>query len=131
MREVHLWVADDGSEFEDEEECLAYEAGQNAKMLKGQVVLLAENFQPIPLDDLSEWDAAWYIFVKDLPALRALRNVWDWDLVGLYQPDFLNGDTAGLFAYDGDHDGWYHLGTKLQELQSLADKVMGVVNENM
>lgn len=131
MREVHLYIAEDGSEFEDEQECLAYEAGQNARMLKGQVVLLAENFQPIPLSDLSEWDAAWYIFVKDLSALHALRNVWDWDLTGLYPPDFLNGDTAGLFVYDENYDEWYHMGTKLQELQSLANKVMGVVNENV
>lgn len=131
MREVHLYVADDGTEFEDEQECMAYEAGQNAKMLKRQVVLLAENFQPIPLDNLSEWENAWYIFVKDLPALHALRNAWDWDLTGLYPPDFLNGDTAGLFAYDGDDDEWYHVGARLQMLQSIADKVMRVVNENM
>lgn len=131
MTELHLYIAEDGTEFEDEQECLAYEAGQNARMLKGQVVLLAENFQPIPLSDLSEWDAARYIFVKDLSALHALRNVWDWDLTGLYPPDFLNGDTAGLFAYDGDDDEWYHVGARLQILQTLADKAMGVVNENI
>lgn len=131
MREVHLYIADDGSEFEDEQECMAYEAGQTAKTLKGKVVLLAENFQPIPLDNLSEWENVCYIFVKDLPALHALRNAWDWDLTGLYPPDFLSGDTAGLFVYDGDDDEWYHMGARLQELQNLADKAMGVVNENM
>ena len=44
MREVHLYVAYDGTEFEDEEECLRYEAGCKAQELKGQVVLLDENF---------------------------------------------------------------------------------------
>lgn len=131
MREVHLYIAEDGTEFEDEQECMAYEAGQNARMLKGQVVLLTEGFQPIPLDDLSKWDGAWYIFVKDQLALHALKEVWDWDLTGMYPPQFLFEDTAGLFAYDESNDEWYHMGTRLRDLQSIADEAMGVINKNM
>ena len=40
MTELHLYIAEDGTEFEDEQECLAYEAAQSAKTLKGKVVLL-------------------------------------------------------------------------------------------
>ena len=35
MTELHLYIAEDGTEFEDEEECLRYEAGRQAKELKG------------------------------------------------------------------------------------------------
>ena len=131
MRELHLYVANDGTEFEDEQECLAYETAKTAKTLKGKVALLGADFKVIPLNILEEWDRAYFIFVKDVSALHELRDVWDWDLTGLYPPDFLNGDTAGLFAYDGDDDEWYHMGARLQVLQNIVDKVMRVVNENM
>ena len=131
MRELHLYVANDGTEFEDEQECLAYETAKTAKTLKGKVALLGADFKVIPLNILEEWDRAYFIFVKDVSALHELRDVWDWDLTGLYPPDFLNGDTAGLFAYDGDDDEWYHMGARLQILQNIVDKVMRVVNENM
>lgn len=131
MKELHLYIAEDGTEFEDEQECLAYEAAQSAKALKGKVVLLDRQFKSIPLDNLAEWENTFFIFAKDVSALHELRNVWDWDLTGLYPPDFLFEDTAGLFAYDEDNDTWYHMGTRLQTLQTIADKAMKAINDNM
>ena len=131
MTELHLYIAEDGTEFEDEQECLAYETAQSAKTLKGKVALLDADFKVIPLDILEKWDRAYFIFVKDVSALHELRAVWDWDLTGLYPPDLLFEDTAGLFAYDEDCDSWYHMGTRLQELQAIADKAMKTINENV
>ena len=131
MTELHLYIAEDGTEFEDEEECLRYETGYQAKELKGKVVLMDAQFKPIPLDNLGDWDKTFFIFVKDVPALHELRAVWDWDLTGMCIPDCLMGDTAGLFAYDDDADAWYHMGTRLQGLQAIADKAMSVINKNV
>lgn len=131
MRELHLYIAEDGTEFEDEQECYAYETEQSAKKLKGKVVLLDHQFKPIPLDNLGDWDKTFFIFVKDVPALHKLRAVWDWDLTGMCIPDCLMEDTTGLFAYDEDYDTWYHLGAHLQKVQSIADKAMKIVNDNM
>lgn len=131
MRELHLYIAEDGTEFEDEQECYAYETEQSAKKLKGKVVLLDAQFRPIPLGSLADWDKTFFIFVKDVPALHELRAVWDWDLTGMCIPDCLMEDTAGLFAYDEDYDTWYHLGAHLQKVQSIADKAMSVINKNV
>ena len=130
MTELHLYIADDGTEFEDEEDCLRHEAGCRAQGLKG-VVLLDENFRPLPLSDLSQWENAWFIYAKDIQALRDLSDVWDWDLVGVSPPHFLFEDRAGLFAYDENQDEWYHVGTRFQEIQSIADKAMKVINDNL
>ena len=130
MTELHLYLADDGTEFEDEEDCLRHEVGCRAQELKG-VVLLDENFRPIPLSDLSQWENAWFIYAKDIQALRDLSDVWDWDLVGVSPPHFLFEDRAGLFAYDENQDEWYHVGTRFQEIQSIADKAMKVINDNL
>lgn len=130
MTELHLYIADDGTKFEDEEECLRYEAGCQAQGLKG-VVLLDENFRPIILSDLSQWENAWFIYAKDIQALRDLSDVWDWDLTGISPPRFLFADTPGLFAYDGTIDEWYHMGTRIQEIQSVADKAMKTINDNL
>ena len=131
MTELHLYIAEDGTEFEDEQECFAYETEQSAKKLKGKVVLLDAQFRLIPLESLADWDKTFFIFVKDVSALHELRAVWDWDLTGMCIPDCLMGDTTGLFAYDEDYDTWYHLGTHLQKVQSIADKAMKIVNDNM
>lgn len=131
MTEVHLYVADDGTEFEDEEECLRHEAGCRAFKLKGRVVLLDENFLPLLLTDLSQWENAWFIYAKDVQALQDLSDVWDWDLTGMSPPRFLFEDKAGLFAYDENQDEWYHMGTRLQKIQSAADKAMEIINKNM
>ena len=130
MTEIHLYVADDGTEFEDEEKCLRHEAGCRAQELKG-VVLLDENFYPLPLSDLSQWENAWFIYAKDIQALRDLSVTWDWDLVGISPPRFLFADTPGLFAHDGIIDEWYHMGTRLQEIQSAADRAMETINDNL
>lgn len=131
MREIHLYVADDGTEFEDEEECLRYETGCKAQGLKGRVVLLDENFRSLSLSDLNQWENAWFIYAKDIQALRDLSDVWDWDLTGMRAPRFLFADTPGLFAYDEIIDEWYHVGTRLQEIQSIADQAMKAINENL
>ena len=130
MTELHLYIADDGTKFEDEEECLRYEAGCHAQLLKG-VVLLDENFRPIPLSDLSQWENTWFIYAKDIQALLDLSDIWDWDLTGMSPPRFLFADKPGLFAYDETIDGWYHMGTRLQEIQSVADKAMKTINDNL
>ena len=130
MIELHLYIADDGTKFEDEEECQRYEAGCRAQLLKG-VVLLDENFRPIPLSDLSQWENAHFIYAKDIQDLRDLSDVWDWDLVSISPPRFLFADTPGLFAYDGTIDEWYHMGTRLQEIQSAADQAMKTINDNL
>ena len=130
MTEIHIYVADDGTEFEDEEECLRHEAGCRAKGLKG-IALLDENFRPIPLSDLSQWENAWFIYAKDIQALRDLSDVWDWDLTGMSPPHFLFEDKAGLFSFDEDQDKWYHMGTRIQAIQYLADRAMKIINENL
>ena len=131
MTEIHLYVADDGTEFEDEEECRRHEAGCQAQGLKGRVVLLDENFRPIPLSDLSQWENAWFIYAKDIQALLDLSDVWDWDLTGMSPPHFLFEDKAGLFSFDEDQDKWYHMGTRIQAIQYLADRAMKIINENL
>ena len=130
MTELHLYIADDGTEFEDEEECLRHEVGCRVQLLKG-VVLLDENFRSIPLSDLNQWENAWFIYAKDIQALLDLSDIWDWDLTGISPPRFLFADTPGLFAYDEAIDGWYHIGTRLQEIQSVADKAMKTINDNL
>lgn len=123
MTELHLYVADDGTKFEDEEECLQYEAENRAKELKGRVVLLDNLFRPIPLPDLSQWENACFIYAKDVQALR--------DLTGINPPHFLFEDKAGLFSYDENSDKWYHMGTRIQAIQYLADRAMKIINENL
>ena len=69
MKELHLYIAEDGTEFEDEQECLVYEAAQSAKTLKGKVVLLDADFKVIPLDNLADWERTFFIFTKNVSAL--------------------------------------------------------------
>lgn len=133
MRELHVYIAEDGTEFDDKEECLRHEheVGCRAQKLKGRVVLLDVNYCPLSLSDLTQWEDAWFIYAKDIQALRDLSDIWDLDLVGMNPPRFLFADKPGLFTYDETINEWYHMGTRLQEIQSIADKAMKTINENL
>ena len=133
MTELHVYISEDGIEFDNEEECLRheYEIGCRARKLKGRVVLLDVNCCPLPLSDLSQWEDAWFIYAKDIQALRDLSDIWDLDLIGMTPPRFLFADKPGLFAYDKTINEWYHMGTRLQEIQSIADKAMKTINDNL
>jgi hypothetical protein len=134
MEEIIIYRADDGTDFEDEYDCRLYEWECSIKdQMPLPVVLLDKHFKPLPVTEPSSFEDCWYIFLGSETAASFLADIWDCDITSTYCPRFLHtwDDKSGLWAYDEDTDGWYHLGNRLKELQTEADKCMETINNEL
>ena len=128
MREETRWIAEDGSIFDDEDECREYEWKENAA--SATFTLLSDRFKILPVDETRSYEDCWYIYLPTEESVRQIVQCWDTDLIGTYLPDAFNrwSVDTGLWAYDSDDDSWYHLGNRLEGLQSIANSCMDAIN---
>lgn len=128
MREVMYYVADDGTQFEDEGECREYEFAENARNC--HYVLMNSSHRILNNAEPESYENCSFIFIPNVDAGNDLRNNWDEDIIGDYIPDVLNeyNPNPGLYAYDYDCEEWFHVGERISELQDMADEVMAVIN---
>ena len=129
MTEVTKYIADDGTEFDDEYDCLEYEFGQNVK--DGEWTLLDNKFRILDNAERKSYEDCWYIFLPTGKVAEALMNAWDEDMIGNYTPRFLReyDFDSGLWAWDESEDDWYHVGDRISKYQALADRVMAEINK--
>ena len=130
MREVIYYVADDGTQFEDESECREYEWQCGVK--RADWTLLSDDNEILPNDDYHSYDNAHRIFIPTCDSADRLAEAWDDEIINTYCPEFLGycGVTPGLWVYDDDRDEWYHVGERIAELQDMANEAMEVINNN-
>lgn len=131
MTEIIKYVADDGTEFEDEWDCRLYEWQQDLGDPK--FFLLNDKRKLLDPKDSKSYEDAYFLFIPDNSALRQLRNIWNDDFIDALCPNFLYEDDApcGLWAYDEDinrNDGWYHMGKFIEEKTKLANECLAIIN---
>lgn len=131
MTEIILYVADDGTQFEDEWDCRQYEWEQDTKDCK--YALLDYRYNKLSNSEASSYDDCAFIFIPTAESAWDLLNNWDTDLINLDCPRFLPyraSDTVqtGLWAWDEDKERWFHLGEKISELTKMAERAMSVIN---
>lgn len=128
MRKEIRWIAEDGTIFDDEDECREYEWKESTA--SATFTLLSDRFRILPVDETRSYEDCWYIYLPTEKSVRQIVQCWDTDIIGAYLPDPFNSwsvDT-GLWAYDTDNDGWYHLGNRLEDLQNIANACMDAIN---
>lgn len=131
MKEVTYWEADDGTQFEYEDECREYEWKQKVEENEDRFFLLDSGKDKLDPYDTASYDDTYFIYIPNKSSAKVLYDIWDSDITGVYPPDFLsNYDlTPGLWAFDDTCDEWFHLGERIAELQDIADKCMEKINE--
>ena len=129
MKEIIIYRANDGTDFGDEYDCLKYEFEQNVK--NGEWTLLDNKFKILDNAKPKSYEDCWYIFLPTEKVAEALMNAWDEDMIGCYIPRFLRkcDFNPGLWAYDESEEDWYHVGTRINEYQALADRAMKEINK--
>lgn len=117
MRTETTYYADDGTEFETEAECLAYE-----KKLDGlwdSVVLLDEEFNgPKAGVSMVEFTESFAVYCKVLDAEKAgeLFN-WLYEQIGTQMPPVDMIYNGGVYKYDEKADeDWVDLTERLREV---------------
>ena len=133
MIERIIYEADDGTQFDYEEDCLEYEWGLKLGDNIEFALVNHKKTRKLNPKDYKSYEEAWYIFVPNETAFKQLQDAWDGNYIDACYPPFLWEDVHkyGLWAYDESinrSDGWYHVGEYLQSIQQEADTVMGLIN---
>lgn len=121
MIERVSYIADDGTVFEDEYECLEYERTLILKKCEHDIHMWDNEFQPIPIADSKALDKVYYLTCDTAEAVEAMN---DWfEHMGYSSPFEGNksfADMAGRHYYWQDNDEWY-------EADNLIEKVSGMM----
>ena len=123
MTEYTTYVAFDGSEFDDEDDCLAYERTMRATDYEGELFFYDSNRKPLPLDVedldnvyfvniLTEKASAWF-----LDRCRDCGSTHPWIYDSHRKEEF---PKTGFFWYD-DNGDWRHWQTEMESLRAISD----------
>lgn len=94
MKEVRYWVANDGTSFEDEDECLNYEFEVLYKKSNKKLIFFTGDLDIIKEGNFfNKLEAADYIFIGNETALELIKKIGEAD--GLSVPS-----EIGFWHYD-------------------------------
>lgn len=120
------YVADDGTVFEDEDDCIDYERGLMLKKYEHDIHMWDDNFQLIPITDSLALDKVYYL-TCDTAEAAAVMHEWFEDM-GYSSP--LDGHVdynyaAGRHYYYQDNDCWYEADDLIEKVRRMM-KIFGV-----
>ena len=121
MTEITKWVADDGEEFEDYDECREYEIGLELKAHKDAIHLWDYRKNPISLHDEGDYEKAYYLLIETEPALNALENIAS-EYWSVQTPGNDGFSKPGLFVWDEDDDCWMCVEQEIARLRELQER---------
>ena len=119
MTEKTVYIAFDGKEFEDENECERYESKELQNKYGKDLLVYDENGKLIALDNdywLSHSGA--YIICKAEKALIYLNKICDYN--GVNNVDY-DGNFPASFYYDFTTYKWKEIKSRIKELQDEID----------
>lgn len=125
MEVITKYVANDGTEFEFEDECLDYELKGKIKGIYGFKAYNrdAREIHPFDYDDLDDFATdMWFLKVTDIKGWKEFMEICDEERVY-----FLDGVDdiceKGLFFFDEDHDYWTSWEAEYEKLRNIRKKM--------
>ena len=126
MEKIVKYVAFDGTEFDDEDECVDYELETKAKEYTEYFALYDHDRKPIKFSaDDRVLDHTTYIIVKDEKAISFLD---DWmNYYGCLRTIGKSTDRenivncVGLWMWDDKEDVWVHWETEMSKMRELGE----------
>ena len=123
MVPVYNYIAEDGTIFSTERECIEYEEGTNAK---GHIIMYDKDFQRLPFDNYGVYHAYFVIFTTK--AAAAYYHKFS-EEAGLDSPfDEYNFPITDIssFVYDGD---WIAYDQCREDRVSSVEKIDAILGE--
>ena len=120
MWEKVVYVANDGTEFESEEQAFEYEMKDAAAILQNPNHFVAYDSNGRPMKtEMSELEYtlenAYFMSVKTEEAVEALKNAQS-----VYDVDMPVPDEIGHFRWDDNYSEWHELLDELEELNNAC-----------
>jgi hypothetical protein len=120
MTYYSYYEADDGTRFDDEEECFRYERNKELEPFINDITCYNERLSPIDLVE-NDWDDIWYINAKNAKALEAFNKIYAIDAG--YTEVLFDSDTIYCYYFDENSQEWVNIPRKIEELQDLAKEI--------
>lgn len=124
MTEYTIYIAFDGEEFDDEDDCRAYERKLEASNFEKDISFYGVERKPIPLD-VGDLDDVYFVNIKTEEACQwfvnrccdcGSRHPWS------YEPHRKEGfPLTGFFWYDTNDDCWRRWQTEIERLNAIRD----------
>lgn len=116
MTEKITYIAFDGTEFTDEDECFEYETELNFGTFKGHVFLFNSVRQPMPFS-LANFEACLYVSINDDSAAASF-------VAAMEAEGYSELPRAkGIYEYNARRDRWENLHEKLADLTELIEEL--------
>ena len=124
MTEYTTYVAFDGSEFDDEDDCLAYERTMKATDYEGEIFFYDASLEPVPLH-VEDLDDVYFVNIKTEKACQwfvdrcqdcGSTHPWSYD--SHRREEF---PMTGFFWFDTHDDTWHHWQTENKRLNEIRD----------
>lgn len=119
------YIANDGTEFDNEFDCKEYEIGRSSDSL----VLLDINYKPL---DIADYEDAIYVIIRDEKAIKVLKKVckeqgffcspWDYD--GCKE------EKCGIYVYNGEDDKFYNLEDRIKCLFEMRAECLNALKND-
>lgn len=128
-----LYIADDGTEFEDEQECIDYERRNNkvAQEMLSQIHCYDHNFREMTVSEKRrDYDlegmlqAVYYIRFDSCEALEWLNEQFDYYGYTKIEPHIAFDEDDILMWYDGD-ETWESVNDKIGYYNDIINKIKG------
>lgn len=125
MKEIIKYIADDGTIFEDEDECFEYELNLKIANLKNRIRLFDDKKTELPLS-ADSLESYYYIAIYDITAIAEVKAICS-DELGVFHPwDPLDGrckEEVGLYKYNKSDETWYNLNAVKEIIQKTLDEI--------
>ena len=126
MEKIITYVAFDGTQFDDEDECVEYEFLESAKEYTDGFTLYNEAREPIKISfNEDALDETSFIIIKEA---RAIPFLDDWMIDNYFYEtiskvaDRLNiKNCIGLWVWDGKEETWKHWETEMAKMRELGE----------
>ena len=121
MIEVHKYIADDGTEFDNEYDCLEYERDQSTQEFKSRIVALDDLGNRRAITDIS---SHLYLYIADEEAYDFYNRLCDAEYIKL--------DTEtkhGFFYFDCPMDEWVNLVDWVDTILGHKDVIVKAIDK--
>lgn len=126
MEKVITYVAFDGTQFDDEDDCVEYEFLENAKEYTDGFTLYNEAREPIKISfNGNALDKTCFIIIKEE---RAIPFLDDWmidncfyETIGKIADRLSIESRIGLWIWDDKEETWKHWETEMAKMRELGE----------
>jgi hypothetical protein len=130
MKAKTIYIADDGKEFNNEQDCLNYEREKKCELLynKENVLFYNSHGEPSQFHLDLDPDEIFYIDVSSIEAAEAVKEWFDeWEDAD--SPFNVFAPSQGYFYYDGS-EGWKDLELECRAMKFILN-VFGISPEDL